>query len=570
MITGNPALLRLATLKFRGALRRQLRKLKSPSGAFFATVGVLLTIGWVASLVLGRRVFDASAPDPATIRPWTQLGIGVFTFLSVTSAIAVRGIYLPKQDIERLFAAPIQRGDLVRYRMLVDMGRSIFGALVLGLLTFQRMPEPSFGLLGATVTILTLGIVRQAFSLLLGGAKTGVSRFLKSRSVTFVRILVGVSVWLLIVAAVMGGDVVSKILGGLDLTQKGQSLLDLEPVRLLLCPFYPWASMMSAQTGLEFLGWLGLCLSLGLVMFELTARLPVDFREMSLETSEHIAKRMNQVRRGGLFTGGKVSKRTTTWRLPRLFGSGPMGAVAWVKWVSIVRKARGTLLLGVAIVTFICVLVTYLLGDVGGTQDERTVLLGSGMIGLFGITYLGGALRFDFRSDLDRMVQVKAWPVSPIKVFVGTLLPEVFLISGLLGLAILIRMLYLDALHAAVVAFALLLPCLSFAWLAVDNIVFLFAPVRFVPGQEGSLHHTGRAIVLFLLRLLMIAIVSALVSFTAIILFSLGPAELGLTEEQAAWISGAAGLGVLLGLNVFLAWAGGKMLRRFDVARDRG
>lgn len=568
MIGGNPALRHLARLKFRGAIRRQTRKLKTLSGAFFAGVGVLITCAWVASLVFGRGRGGGGPVDPEVLRPWVQLGIAVFGFMSILSAASIRGIYLPKQDIERLFAGPVKRTDLVRYRMLVDLGRSLFGALVLGLLTFHRMPRASFGLLGAMLTILTLGIVRQAFSLLLGGGGRRVRKFLKSRSLTFVRVLFGVGIWLLIVLGVMGSGALESLFGDLRLSQEGGVLLTLEPVMSFLSPTLPWANMMTATDFPEFAKWFGICLALGLLMFEFTARLPVDFREMSLETSEQISTRLKQIRRGGLFNGGKVSTRTASWRLPRIFGKGPMGAVAWIKLVSIVRKARGTLLMGVVIVVFVAVVVTFIVGP--GARDEKSTILGSGLIGLFGITYLGGALRFDFRSDLDRMVQIKAWPVSPMQVFIATLLPEVFLISGLLGAAILIRMAVLGIFHPVGAAIPLVLPFFAFAWLSVDNVVYLFAPVRFVPGQEGSLHHTGRAIVLFLVRIFLILVVAALVGSVAMILFSVGPDVLGLSALQATWISAMVGFGVLLAVNVFLAWAGGRMLKRFDVARDRG
>lgn len=570
MISGNSALLKLARLKLRGAFRRQLRKVRSPSGLFFALIGALISIGWIFSLLIGREIFRGDASQPEVVRAWTQFGLGVFVFMSVISAISIRGVYLPKQDIERLFSAPVSRSELVRYRMLVDAGRTLFGALVIGLLTFHRMPVPLYGFLGAMTTVFTLGILRQAFSLVLGSAHSRLGRMLEGKSLTAIRIVLGILIWLLIMSAVLGGKFADKVFGELEIGDRGAALLAHPLVQALLMPFRPWANMMTATTVGDFLLWGGICAAFGLLLFEVTARLPIDYREHSLETSDKIAQRLTQVRRGGLFSAGRASKRTTTWKFPRLFGRSPMGAVAWIKLVSIVRKARGTLFMGVLIVTLVTIFVSFIHGGSSDGVSQADTLGGSALIGFLGIVYLSGALRFDFRADLDRMVQIKAWPVSTRRIFVATLLPEVLLISLLLGLGIVARMLALRAFYFSALLIPLVLPLFAYAWLAVDNAVYLFAPVRFVPGQEGSLHHTGRAIVLILLRMFLVGLALAIVGSVALVLFAVGPDEFGLSEEQATWISAGVGLIVLLLLCGFLTWIGGRMLRRFDVARDSG
>jgi hypothetical protein len=568
VIGGNPALLKLARLKFRGALRRQLRKLRSPSGLLFALVGSLLTLGWVGSLLLGRQAFRSAPPTPEVVRDWAQFGIAVFVCMSLVSAITVRGVYLPKQEIERLFSSPISRRDLVRYRMIIDACRSLFGALVIALLTFHRLPAPLFGFLGVMTTVLTLGVLRQLLSLFMGSARGRLGRILEGRGLAVARLVLGIMVWLLIMSWVFGGEFMGSVFGDFDLSKMGVEALHHPLVKGLLVPFRPWATMMSATSVSEFLAWGSFCVVFGLALFEVTARLPIDFREHSLETSNKIAQRISQVRRGGLFTGGKASTRTATWKLPRIFGRGPMGAVAWIKLVSIVRKAGGTFIMGALIVTLVTIFVSVLFGGETEARAEDDILIGTALIGLLGIAYLGSALRFDFRADLDRMVQVKAWPVSPRRIFVATLLPEVFMISGLLGLAILGRMAFMGTFHPLVLLVVLVLPLFSYAWLAVDNAVFLFAPVRFIPGQEGSLHHTGRAIVLVFLRLVIMGVAMGLVGVTGIMLFAIGPEVLGLSESAAAVISAGVGLLVLSGLCALLTWIGGKMLQRFDIARD--
>jgi hypothetical protein len=152
----------------------------------------------------------------------------------------------------------------------------------------------------------------------------------------------------------------------------------------------------------------------------------------------------------------------------------------------------------------------------------------------------------------------------------ATILPEVALVSGLLALAILARACITARFDPLLFAMIGLQPLITLGWVAIDNVVFLFSPVRYTPGQEGALQHTGRSVLLTLLR------------FTALILSlgaSGGPATLAflgcrnlldLPEHLCWWIAGIVMWCGLALVDAGLVFAGGRMLRRFDVARDRG
>jgi hypothetical protein len=305
---------------------------------------------------------------------------------------------------------------------------------------------------------------------------------------------------------------------------------------------------------------------LWLAAFELTARLPVDFRELSLATSADVARRLQRLRRGGAGVGGsKADKVALSWRVPWLLGRSPFGAIAWLKFVAMMRKARGTVLFSILVVAFVAIGFPIIAHRGGGPDGE---LLGAGMIAAVGSMYLAAGLRFDFRQDLELMDLVKTWPVAPTRIFVATILPEVLLITLLLSGAILAR--------AACVGFqAELLPILffqplvTFAWIAVDNAVYLYSPVRFTPGQEGALQHMGRSLLLLLLRMTLLAVALAIAGAPAAALV-LGADTLGLEAGLAWMIALSYAWLVLLIVNVALVFGGGWILRRFDVARDRG
>ncbi|MCB9913656.1 MAG: hypothetical protein H6828_00745 [Planctomycetes bacterium] len=568
LIVGDPALRRLAVLKLRGGVRKQLRRLKTPSGLLFMLVGTGLTGLWLTSLFLRGR-FDRGTPSsPEELRAFTKLGMLALTVVSGVSALNVRGVYLPKNEIERLFAAPVSRANLVRYRMLVDLGRTLFGALVLGLLTCRHMPRPLFGFVGAGTGLLTLGVARQFGSLVVADASSRLGRWAKGRRLLFVRILMGFLVWALFMALIFGRRFTDNVLGDLVSTGDLRALVDLPVVRVVLAPFTPWASLMTATSAGEFAAWGAFCLALWLGLFELTARLRVDFREASLDTSADIAKRLRRVGRGAALQG-EVSRAAAGKRVPWLFGRGPLGAVAWLKTVAIWRKARTNLVTGVLIVVLVTVMVSFLTGKAVQSPGPGALLGSSALIGLLGVMYLSGALRYDFRADVDLMEQMKAWPVAPTRLFVATLLPQVALISTLLGAAILVRAAVLQRFHPGLLGIVAALPFVLFTWISVDNAVFLFAPIRYVPGQEGTLHNSGRAVVLVFLRILLLAVALALVAGPSAALLLLGPDWLGLSRVTAALLSLGIGVVVMLGMAALLAWIGGRMLRRYDVSREQ-
>lgn len=571
MILGNPALRELARMKLRGLVRRQVRRMKSLSGLFFIVVGTLLMFAWLASILFTPHMARGVPWEGELLRSTVQFGFLFFCVISFATALSIRGVYFPKQEVERLFSSPVTRSDLVRFRMQVDLARTLLGAAVLGVLTHRRMPVPIYGFFGAFVSVLTLSIVRQMASLLFGDAHGRIGRFLAKHDLGFVRVVLGILAWLAIMLLIFGESLIGEV-GGFARGKSPKEIAELallNPVaQVVLAPFRPWAEMMTARTAGAFFGWTAACVVIGLGLYELTARLPIDFRELSLQTSEEIARRLRNMRRGGRLTGGKISEAAAGRRVPWLFGTGAFGAVAWIKTAAMLRKARGTLLVSVFVVGFVTVVLSFAMSDVTARDADKAAVVGSIMIAVLGMWYLSGGLRFDFRADLDRMETIKSWPLGPARLFLATLLPETALIWVVLSVAIVTRALLLHLFDPLILLVIGLLPFLTLAWLAVDNAVFLLAPVRFVPGQEGTLHHTGRALVMVFVRLLLFLASSVVVGVPAAAVYFLC-AHL----ELETWATTAAvtGVGVLMlvAVDAVLVYFGGRMLRRFDVARDR-
>ena len=559
ILVGSPALRLLARRKLRGTVRRQLRRLKTPKGAILTGLGVVLFCLWIGSIVL-HLVLQRRPTSSEIAVDFVRVGCLALTLLSISSALVHRGLYLPKGEIERLFSAPIERSDLIRYRLLVNFGRSLFGSIVLGLVVMRRMPSPALAFLGVFVAVQTLPVLNQLLAILAGGLERRIVERVRS-----LRFVVVVLVGLLV------GVLVFTIMADRNTTQALERVLPqgLETVfpRILTAislPLEPWVRMIMAPDLASFLPWFVVCLGLGLLLVETAARLPIDFRELSLATSASVAARLRRARRSGGAAASTASRRAAGWRIPWLFGRGPAGALAWRKTASIVRKAKGTIWVSALVLAFVTILSSF---SFRGERDAD--IIAPALIATLGTLYLCAGLRFDFRDELDRMDQIKAWPVPPRHAFAAMILPEVCLVSVLLMSAVFIRALMSEHLAPVVVAIILLLPLLVFAWVALDNAVFLFAPVRFVPGQDGALQNAGRGLVMMLLRMLLLAVVLLMGGGAAFATFFLAYEVGGVAKGVASMLAAVAVWGVLFLVDLGLVWLGGVTFKRFDVARDR-
>jgi hypothetical protein len=173
---GYPAMRLLVRLKLRGVLRTQLRRLKRPSSWIFAILGLLLFGLWIGSLAISFFSPRQTSYDPVILRLWTGIAIVVLCAMTVISAFGHRGLYLPKEEIELAFSSPIPRPDLVRYRMGINLLRSVIAGVLFGLGAARRMPVGIFAFVGVLLTLLTIPILGQATALLLGDAENRLGR----------------------------------------------------------------------------------------------------------------------------------------------------------------------------------------------------------------------------------------------------------------------------------------------------------------------------------------------------------------------------------------------------------
>lgn len=560
MNAGHPALRLLARRKFVGFWRRQARKLRTPKGAFLALLGLAVFGLWFGSIAMQARLGRRGSVwgDAADFQFMVSVGLLSLTVLTIANALSFRGLYLQQNEIESLFSAPLSRPQLIRYRLLSSMARAAFGSAFFGWMVARQAPRPSFAFAGAFVALLTFQVLAQALSLIAGSAENRWAGRLAKLPLRKAGVVLAVALVFVVINA--SPDEIEELTPGehapgLVARIRGHAFAD-----WAVLPVAPWARTITAEDHATFWPWMSVCLALLGGAWFFVPRIAVDFRELSLETSADVARRLARARRGLAAAGGPASARTRSWRTPWLAGRGPFGAAAWRKAVSIVRKAKSSFLIGALIVGGISVFAL-----TATRSGQPGALAPAAIVAAAGTVYLCLGLRFDFREDLDLMPTLRSWPLAPWKLFLATLLPETLLVTAMIWLGVSGVSLYRRDFDARLLVIAGLVPFVVLAWTAIDNATFLFAPVRVGAGHDGALQNAGRGLVVFLAR----GLVLCLVFGFACTPFLLASFAFDLELTLAALLGVGLGLPILAFEIGVLIWLGGEVLRRYDVVRDK-
>lgn len=556
----SPSLRLLLVLKARGKIRKQWRRLRTPMGIFLALVGSFLITVWLGTLAFGG-ILRGELFEPEQLQMLVPVGALTLVIMTATASFNHRGVYMPTEELERLLAGPVSRSDLIRYRLYAGLGRYLFSGVVFGLVCMHRLPHSGFAFFGVLLSMLTLPIIGQLTSLVAGGLELRFGRLMERSRLRYLHLILFGMLGISVVTFMFGDQFASQFASLKRLEGLLQTLQDSAFVHALTVPLTPWTRLVMSRTAAEFFPWFGICLASWFVLFELTVRMPFDFRELTLETSADVARRIRRVQRTGFgASASKANLGSFGRRVPWLFGRSPAGALAWVKLCSIMRKARGTVTVSILIIALMTAASLLLFSE----STAKDTLGGALLLSILGTIYLCAGLRFDFRTDLDQMEAIKSWPISPRRAFFANLLPEVLLVSSLILSAIVIRVLLTGAFHPALLGLFAAIPLITLAWVSLDNAVFLVAPIRNIAGQEGMLQHMGRSMVLVILRFglgILVFGIAILLGWLAWILSEDSPKEL-----RYAFVASAAAA-CLFVLDFALIYVGGWALRRFDVSK---
>ncbi|MGD0517196.1 MAG: putative ABC exporter domain-containing protein, partial [Thermoguttaceae bacterium] len=112
------ALIKLLRFRFRGALRRSFRGIKTVRGAIFFMLGLGTLLLWLGPQVMVMFVAGhAPRVDPQMLRDVLPLVLFGVSLMAVLSAARMEGIHFTAAEVDFLFSGPFSRRQLLFYKL---------------------------------------------------------------------------------------------------------------------------------------------------------------------------------------------------------------------------------------------------------------------------------------------------------------------------------------------------------------------------------------------------------------------------------------------------------------------
>lgn len=560
------ALWLLLWLRFRAWVRRLTRNAATPRGALFLAAGVLffaLIVGPTVFFRLAQAGHGVETNYVENTRRYGPLLLFAYCALTVLFASAEQGISFTPAEVQFLFPGPFSRRQVLAYKVI---GNGLLGCLYALFLTgffFAYAARPLAAYPGLVLTLWFIQLFGMAVSLVIDtvGARA-VSRPRK----LLVALALGLVVW---AVAWVGGDALSA--GPNAVVER---LRQNEAVRVLLTPMGWFVETFTAERlWPDFLLGAARCLGVNAVLLVLVFLLDAQYLEAAAAASERAYARLQRVRSGGA-VAAVVATGRPRFSLPPLPNWGGVGPLAWRQLTTAARSLRPVLI-------FLAIFVV-MVGAVrlaAGAIDEQElpdfgVPIGTAVLGMT-VAMLTPLLTFDFRGDIDRMDALKALPLPPWRVALGQLLaPTLILTAVQLIVMAWVQALWggAEVLLVGVAVFALPFNFLSFE---LENLMFLWFPMRLMPAAPGDFQMMGRQALMMVAKfvaLLLVVVPAALAAAAACIVAALvlqvNDSEKALADVRLVMAGVSAAWLVLTGLSAGAVPLVGQAFRRFDVSRD--
>jgi len=533
----NPGLLFLARRGLQGRGRQLRRRVRTAKGALSLGAAALFFLLVVASQLFAwaQGAGTAFAPDDlrATVPPLLLL-------LALLGGISGRALYFTPAEVDFLFAAPVERRELLVYNLVSRLAIQLLSGLWAALFVVRHLPSVAGGvagvLLGFVFAYVTAQLAAVAGTALLGWLPPAARRVLPWA-------LVAAGVALLGVAAGAPGAGPGVGLGALARSA---------PVRALSLVARPYAELMAAGSVAAGVGWAAV--SLGVIAAEVRLMMLFDaaYAERSLVVSRRTHQRLERLRTGGTALSAAAPSRLRI-RPPPLPFLGPAAPLARRQLAELARNPRAVLVpLGLAGL--------WMAGIAAAARDDAGVagVLVAAVCVVLPVMF-SPHIPFDFRRDLDRVAFLRSLPLSPLAVAAG----EVFTVA-LVFVLFDYATIGVGAATGALTpgwaaALALGVPPLVWAVVSLDNAMFLLMPYRVGAAGEENVQFFGKAMLGMLVKMAVLAVLSGvgLLAMWGVSLTGL-PLAAGLA---GAWLVLAAGC-------VPLTWLVGRAFAGFDLATD--
>lgn len=475
------ALWKLIRLQRRAAFKRVVRGIKTPRGATFFAIGVLMILLWFAPTL--RALIRGEHPDPVPIRTFLPPALFLLCAVNVLSSAGEQAVAFMPAEVDLLFAAPFTRRQLLGYKIAQSALSALTVATLFSVIWLKYGGPWIAAWIGYAMTMLFSRLVGMAGTLI--GQAAGERAYTRGRRMILFALLalVALVVWPLVREGFNGSP-------REWIVEFGQSKVG----AAILAPFRVFAMLVTAEKLYpDALRYFAIAAAIIAALIVVVMWLDVHYLETAAAAGAQVYAKIQRARSGAALIS-PAKPRAVRWRPPKFPRFGGAGPIARRQLTAALRQSRGVFVL----MLIVCAVGVVLLAATKGQTDLTGPVVG----GIVWVTLmLTNNLRFDFRGDADLIDTLKALPVRPAAVVAAELAApalllwfcQVILVSAAVALGrVPTIMLPLAA------AFALPLDVML---IGLENLMFLLAPVRMQSSGVGDVQGYGRQVVLLLLKM---------------------------------------------------------------------
>src|SRR3954469_1993046 len=263
----------LMKLQLRGRLRASVRGAKTPKGAAFLVVALVIIVLW-----LGPAVFSAfivKRADPASVRTVVPLALLGLTIVTAITHGSDKAVSFTPAEVNFLFPGPFTRRQLLLYKIAKSTAGAVVSALFLSVVMLRYGTLWAGVFLGPLLAMLFLQFASMAFVLTrqTAGEATASAR---GRRAVLVVVLVALAVALTpAVRAALRADWGTLL----------SSVQSSPAARIVLAPVMPVAMAWTAPTYAQLAMWSAVAAVIDLALLLLVLKLDANLVGVALEAS---------------------------------------------------------------------------------------------------------------------------------------------------------------------------------------------------------------------------------------------------------------------------------------------
>ncbi|MDP9174425.1 MAG: putative ABC exporter domain-containing protein [Planctomycetota bacterium] len=496
------ALRMLMKMHFRGKFRRMLSGVRTPRGAVFLLLGIVVLCLWLGpSIFLAIKTPRADPQRILTVAPFSILG---FCIGNLFASIGETAVAFTAAEVDFLFPGPFTRRQLLTYKIGKTALGTIFTAIVF---TFILLKYCSWWLACIVGIWLTVQFMQLfAMTVMMIGQTLGERLYSAARRGAVILVLAVVAI------AVLPRLAVAMREGPVELMRQVHATL---AGKILLAPFDVFARTLIASTAQSLAIWGTTALAIDLLLFATVIGLDSNYLETAATVSQRRYERQQRFRRtGGVMAMG--SSGGTKLRVPSLPFLAGVGPIAWRQLTTAIRSSRGLLLLIGIIVFSAGAMIWENRGEVASSLGPFV-----GLIVWVNVVVVS-MLKFDFRDELDRLDFLRSLPISPLAVAAGELVAPVLVLTAVQALLLIAVATSIRGAAIIVVPAAAFAVPFNVLLVAIENLLFLMFPLRAAGLIAGDMQLFGRQMVVFLCKFILLVVAATVASVFGTIGYILG------------------------------------------------